>query len=71
VKPKAKRAFRDFIIREAGRSAESDPIEVVRQIAAFSDDVFAQLKSIRMLAHELASSAPPSMEHNAKWKVVR
>ena len=69
--PKEKRAFRRFITKEADREAETDPIEVVRRIAAYSDDVFAQLKSIRMLARELGSADPPNLELDAKWKVVR
>ena len=69
--PKEKRAFRRFITKEADRKSENDPIEVVRRIAAYSDDVLARLKSIRMLARELGSADPPNLELDAKWKVVR
>ena len=66
-----KQKFRDFITREAARPPENDPIEVVKWIAAYSDDVRAQLMAIRMLARELGSSDPPNMEANAKWDVIR
>ena len=71
VTPEGKRDFRAYIAEDAAKGSEYDPIEIVRRIAEHSDDVLARLKSIRMLARELASSSPPSMELNAKWKVVR
>ena len=69
--PQKKREFRDFITKEADRESENDPIKVVRQIAAYSADVFAQLKSIRMLARELLAAEPSRMDLTAKWSVVR
>ena len=67
-----KRDFRAYILEEQDRPpSQTDPIEVVRRIAAYSNDVRAQLMSIRMLARELGSADPPNMELDAKWKVVR
>ena len=67
-----KQEFRDFILAEMNLPpSETDPIRVVRDIAAHSNDVRAQLMAIRMLARELGAVDPPTQIYDAKWKVIR